>query len=79
MLGMAGRSGAMRALAATKTRSRAAFVREIRLGETPDFGAAAILMLTALRDGYGASLRSRLAMVAPKAQERSPECEGPGS
>jgi hypothetical protein len=76
---MAGRSGAMRALAAIATRSRAAFVREIRLGETPDFGAAAILMRTALRDGYGPSLRSRLAMVAPQPPERSPKCEGPGS
>jgi hypothetical protein len=54
-------------------------MREIRLGETPDFGAAAILMRTALRDGYGPSLRSRLAMVAPQPQERSPKCEGPGS
>ena len=43
------------------------FKREIEIGSPPNLGAVADLMLSALHDGYGARVKSRLKWSAPLA------------
>lgn len=86
--GAAGESGlrlgasareALRALRFVQDNPRENYARTIDLGDPPDLGLAADLMLSALHEAYGARPGSELQIEAPKGGNPETECGTPVS